>query len=84
MCLRRIFSVTLIIVGLFIAVDYSLCNEFRCRGYDRLHVADDRGQWTWKVHTMWTVVYIIGLALCAAYFTLLEHMLLTTIEMVCF
>jgi hypothetical protein len=81
MCLRRIFSVTLIIVGLFIAVDYSLCNEFRCRGYDRLHVADDRGQWTWKVHTMWTVVYIIGLALCAAYFTLLEHMLLTTIEM---
>lgn len=82
MGLQRIFSATTIIVGLFIAVDYGLCDEFRCRGYEREKVSDDTGSWSWQIHAVWTSVYIFGLALFAAYFSLLDRYVLTSNEMV--
>ncbi|RZC43233.1 hypothetical protein BDFB_008418, partial [Asbolus verrucosus] len=81
MGLQRIFSVTIIIIGLFVAVDYGLCDEFKCRGYERQRISDDTGEWSLQIHAIWTSVYIGGLALFAAYVTLLERNLLTGKEM---
>lgn len=75
MGLQRIFSTTTIIVGLFISVDYGLCDEFRCRGYEREHRADDAGSWKWQIHSVWSGVYIFGLSIFAAYFTFLDRCL---------
>lgn len=82
MGLQRIFSATTIIVGLFIAVDYGLCDEFRCRGFEREKVSDDVGPWNWQTHAFWTTMYIAGLALFAAYFSLLDRHVLSNNEMV--
>ncbi|GJQ67302.1 hypothetical protein Trydic_g8202 [Trypoxylus dichotomus] len=75
MGLQRIFSTTTIIVGLFISVDYGLCDEFRCRGNEREHRSDDAGAWTWQTHSIWAAVYITGLFLFATFFTLLDRFL---------
>lgn len=78
MGLQRIFSATTIIVGLFIAVDYGLCDEFQCRGTERKHLS----KWDWKTHAIWTSIYICGLAIFAAFYTLLERFLLTECDKV--
>ncbi|CAH1972170.1 unnamed protein product [Acanthoscelides obtectus] len=83
MGLQRIFSATTIIVGLFISIDYGLCDEFRCRGYERERIADDAGRWSWHTHVAWTIVYVAGLALFAAYFSLLDLYVLDNGEMEC-
>lgn len=71
MSLQRIFSSTTIIVGLFISVDYGLCDEFRCRGREvSAHVTTIKG--TWGVKAIWTFVYVGALAAFAMFFTLLE------------
>lgn len=82
MGLQRIFSTTTIIVGLFISVDYGLCDEFRCRGFEREHRSDDAGPWKWQIHSLWAGIYIFGLAVFAAYHTLLDRYLVP-VEMVC-
>lgn len=78
MGLQRIFSTTTIIVGLFISVDYGLCDEFKCRGFEREHHSDDAGDWNWQTHSIWTTIYIFGLALFAFYFTALDRFLLSS------
>lgn len=78
MGLQRIFSSTTIIVGLFISVDYGLCDEFRCRGMEREHKADDAGPWSWQTHATWAAVYICGLSIFSAHYTLLERYLIPT------
>ena len=71
MSLQRIFSSTTIIVGLFISVDYGLCDEFRCRGREvSAHVTTVKG--SWGVKAIWTFVYVGALAAFAMFFTLLE------------
>lgn len=71
MSLQRIFSTTTIIVGLFISVDYGLCNEFRCRGREiSAHVVTIKG--TWGIRAIWTLIYVGALAIFAMFFTLLE------------
>ncbi|KAF7987645.1 hypothetical protein HCN44_003508 [Aphidius gifuensis] len=71
MSLQRIFSSTTIIVGLFISVDYGLCDEFRCRGREvPAHAVTMRG--TWGIRAVWTVIYVVSLATFALFFTLLE------------
>ncbi|XP_017881155.1 uncharacterized protein LOC108625569 [Ceratina calcarata] len=71
MSLQRIFSSTTIIVGLFISVDYGLCDEFRCRGRDvSVHATTIKG--SWGVKAIWTFVYVGALAAFAMFFTLLE------------
>nr|CAD7575420.1 unnamed protein product [Timema californicum] len=72
MGLQKIFCSTTIIVGLFISVDYGLCDEFRCRGYEREHKSEDAGKWSWQAHSVWTLTYIFGLALWSLHYTLLE------------
>lgn len=71
MGLRKIFSATTTVVGLFISVDYGLCDEFRCRGVD---VPTDQSSQTigWQSRAVWTIFYIAGLALWTLQFTLLE------------
>ncbi|XP_017782880.1 PREDICTED: uncharacterized protein LOC108567119 [Nicrophorus vespilloides] len=76
MGLQRIFSTTTIIVGLFISVDYGLCDEFRCRGNDREHKSDDAGFWKWQIHSIWAGIYIVGLALFSAFYMLLDRYLI--------
>lgn len=72
MSLQRIFSSTTIIVGLFISVDYGLCDEFRCRGREVPgHAATARSFWGAKA--AWTLVYVGALAIFSMYFTLLER-----------
>jgi hypothetical protein len=75
MSLQKIFCSTTIIVGLFISVDYGLCDEFRCRGNEREHPSEDAGDWSWQSHSVWTFVYILGLALWSLSYTLLERYL---------
>lgn len=76
MGLQRIFSTTTVIVGLFISVDYGLCDEFRCRGFERERRTDDAGPWNWQVHSIWATVYVAGLALFAAYYTFLDRFMI--------
>lgn len=75
MGLQKIFSSTTIIVGLFISVDYGLCDEFRCRGAERETKADDTGGWSWQTHATWATIYICGLSLFSAHYTFLERYL---------
>ncbi|XP_015601302.1 uncharacterized protein LOC107270636 isoform X2 [Cephus cinctus] len=71
MSLQRIFSTTTIIVGLFISVDYGLCDEFRCRGREvSAHTASMRG--SWGTRAVWTFIYVGALAAFAMVFTMLE------------
>ncbi|XP_012270816.1 uncharacterized protein LOC105694572 isoform X2 [Orussus abietinus] len=72
MSLQRIFSSTTIIVGLFISVDYGLCDEFRCRGREVSgHAASLMG--SWGIRAVWTFVYVGALAAFAMFFTVLER-----------
>ncbi|XP_048516158.1 uncharacterized protein LOC105691561 isoform X2 [Athalia rosae] len=72
MSLQRIFSITTVLVGLFISVDYGLCDEFRCRGREvSAHTASMRG--SWGTRAVWTLVYFASLASLAMFFTMLER-----------
>lgn len=75
MRLQSIFSVATMIIGLFISIDYSLCNRFRCRGMDIINPTDNSGGWSSKTHTLWTIIYIIGLALFSGFYVVLERIL---------
>lgn len=80
MSLQRIFSSTTIIVGLFISVDYGLCDEFRCRGKEvSSHTAAAAVKGFWGIRALWTLVYVGGLAAFAMFFTLLERHYTTTV-----
>lgn len=82
MSLQRIFSSTTIIVGLFISVDYGLCDEFRCRGREvSAHVTTVKG--SWGVKAIWTFVYVGALAAFAMFFTLLEEHYTTEQQNMC-
>lgn len=82
MGLRKIFCSTTIIVGLFISVDYGLCDEFRCRGNERDQPSDDTGDWSWQSHFVWTFLYILGLALWSLNYTLLEgHLVVSGVRL---
>ncbi|KAG8222468.1 hypothetical protein J437_LFUL002203 [Ladona fulva] len=72
MGLQKIFCATTIIVGLFISVDYQLCDEFRCHGNSRESQNEDAGRWSWRTHAFWTLAYIASLAVWTLNFTLLE------------
>ncbi|XP_053984953.1 uncharacterized protein LOC128879646 isoform X1 [Hylaeus volcanicus] len=82
MSLQRIFSSTTIIVGLFISVDYGLCDEFRCRGREvSAHTAAMKG--SWGARAVWTFVYVGALAAFAMFFTLLEDHYTTEQQNMC-
>lgn len=73
MGLRKLFAAATAIVGLFISVDYGLCDRFRCRGVD----VPTTGNTTpvsvgWQGRSVWTIVYIVGVALWTLQFSLLE------------
>lgn len=77
--LRKLFSVATAIVGLFISVDYGLCDRFRCRGVD----VPTTGATTpisvgWQGRSVWTIVYIVGVALWTLQFSLLEGDIVTS------
>ncbi|CAH0557352.1 unnamed protein product [Brassicogethes aeneus] len=69
---QRIFATAIIIVGLFISVDYGLCDEFRCRGAERRHLTT----WSKKTLSIWACVYVGGFAILAGFFTILERFLI--------
>ncbi|KAG7212621.1 hypothetical protein KM043_012910 [Ampulex compressa] len=82
MSLQRIFSSTTIIVGLFISVDYELCDEFRCRGREvSAHMAMARA--SWGARAVWTFVYVGSLAAFAMFFTMLERHYTTEQQNLC-
>lgn len=75
MGLQRIFSATTAVVGLFISVDYGLCDEFRCRGKDV--VGDTKVTTGWQDRAVWTLLYVIGIALWTLHLSLLEGHVVT-------
>ncbi|XP_026464599.1 uncharacterized protein LOC113367185 [Ctenocephalides felis] len=91
MGLQRIFSATTSVVGLFIAVDYGLCDEYRCRGFELSTETDfpvseidtdEDGTDTWRQRLIWTLVYVIGLALWTLHITFLEsHIIQKTMNL---
>ncbi|KAJ8981709.1 hypothetical protein NQ317_003774, partial [Molorchus minor] len=76
MGLQRIFSATTIILLIMVYV-MNLDVEVT----EREKLSDDVGPWNWQTHAIWTTVYIAGLALFAAYFTLLDRYILSNNEM---
>ncbi|XP_021930645.1 uncharacterized protein LOC110835079 isoform X3 [Zootermopsis nevadensis] len=78
MSLEKILWSSLVIIGLFITVDYGLCDEFLCRGNERKNRNEDAGDWSWQSHVVWTLVYVVALALWSLTYTLLEgHLLMS-------
>ncbi|KAK3914796.1 ABC transporter L-arabinose-binding periplasmic protein [Frankliniella fusca] len=77
MGLQKVFCTTTIIIGLFVSVDYALCDEFHCRGYEREKVEDDSGQWNHATHFLWSLIYLLGLALWCFHFSFLERQIVT-------
>lgn len=76
MGLQRIFSATTAVVGLFISVDYGLCDEFRCRGKDVV-TSDTKVMTGWQDRAVWTLMYVIGVALWTLHLSLLEGYVVT-------
>lgn len=75
MGLQRIFSATTAVVGLFISVDYGLCDEFRCRGADiNTKTTASVG---WQGRAVWTLFYVAGIALWTLHLSLLEGHVVT-------
>lgn len=77
MCLQKIFSATTAVVGLFISVDYGLCDEFRCRGID-VPAQNTVQSIGWQGRAVWTIVYIAGLALWTLHLSLIEGIVVTS------
>lgn len=73
MGLQKIFSATTAVVGLFISVDYGMCDEFRCRGVD-VTVTQTTG---WQGRAVWTLIYVAGIALWTLHLSLLEGDIVT-------
>ncbi|KAF4521051.1 hypothetical protein B566_EDAN008123 [Ephemera danica] len=77
MGLQRIFGAMVIIVGVFISVDYQLCNELRCHGNERMAnpttVPEHTSAWAWGYHLAWAIICAVGLALWALAYALLEN-----------
>lgn len=82
MGLQKIFSATTSVVGLFISVDYGLCDAYRCRGIEvPLTMANTIPQTTgWQSRAVWTIVYIAGLAMWTLHFSMLEGDVVTSYE----
>lgn len=71
MGLQKIFSATTAVVGLFISVDYGLCDEFRCRGVDAATTTMPPTA-GWQGRAVWTLIYVAGVALWTLHLSLLE------------
>lgn len=76
MGLRKLFAAATAIVGLFISVDYGLCDRFRCRGVDVPTTTPVSVGWQGR--SVWTIVYIVGVALWTLQFSLLEGDIVTS------
>lgn len=85
MGLQRLFSATTAVVGLFISVDYGLCDEFRCRGRNITAITTSNNALLtellptvgWQGRAMWTLVYVGGIALWILHLSLLEGYVVT-------
>lgn len=79
MGLQRIFSATTAVVGLFISVDYGLCDEFRCRGADLTTTTTgiNGSSSGWQGRAIWTLFYVTGIALWSLHLSLLEGHVIT-------
>lgn len=83
MGLQRLFSATTAVVGLFISVDYGLCDGFRCRGIDLPTLPssqlkqDHHTTVGWQGRAIWTLIYIIGIGLWTLHLSLLEGHVVT-------
>lgn len=75
MGLQKIFAATTAVVGLLIAVDYGLCDSFRCRGVD---VPPGVAATGWQSRAVWTMGYIVALAIWTLQWLLLEGDVVTT------
>lgn len=75
MGLQKIFAATTAVVGLLIAVDYGLCDSFRCRGVD---VPPGVAATGWQSRAVWTMGYIVALAAWTLQWLLLEGDVVTT------
>lgn len=80
MGLQKLFAATTAIVGLFISVDYGLCDRFRCRGVDvptTTTTTEHSVPIGWQGRSVWTIVYIVGVAAWTLQFALLEGDIVT-------
>lgn len=82
MGLQRIFSATTAIVGLFISVDYGLCDEFRCYGTSIVTPEPIVPAVGWQGRAIWTLVYVAGIALWTLHLSLLEGNIVTPVNVI--
>lgn len=71
MGLQKIFSATTSVIGLFISVDYGLCDEFHCHG-NVISFKDKLSHTGWQGRAFWALIYTIGISLWSLHIALLE------------
>lgn len=71
MALQKVFAATTGIVGIFICVDYGLCDEFRCRGNEipKTTLHTDSG---WQGSAFWSLAYAFSIILWTLHLSLIE------------
>ncbi|CAG7734119.1 unnamed protein product [Allacma fusca] len=56
---KRAFSLLGVVAGVFVSVNYMLLDERKCRGHLYAHPPKDN--WSWKVHLVWTLAFVIAI-----------------------
>ncbi|XP_055912709.1 uncharacterized protein LOC129946522 [Eupeodes corollae] len=71
MGLQKIFSATTSVIGLFISVDYGLCDEFHCHG-NVISFKEKMSHTGWQGRAFWALIYTMGISLWSLHIALLE------------
>ncbi|XP_055842320.1 uncharacterized protein LOC129909273 [Episyrphus balteatus] len=71
MGLQKIFSATTSVIGLFISVDYGLCDEFHCHG-NVISFKEKMSHTGWQGRAFWALIYTFGISLWSLHIALLE------------
>lgn len=71
MALQKVFAATTGIVGIFICVDYGLCDEFRCHG-NEIPKSALHSEAGWQGSAFWSLAYALSIILWTLHLSLIE------------
>lgn len=61
---RRSFALVTICAGVFISVDYTIVDHYKCRGYYYYYYPyhpSIKDPWSWQVHFVWTLAFVVAI-----------------------
>lgn len=82
MALQKVFAATTGIVGIFICVDYGLCDEFRCHG-NEIPKTSLHSETGWQGSAFWSLAYAFSIILWTLHLSLIEGELIVLSSQVC-